>query len=76
MPITQYLEYNADNYGEEISLVEINPGAEETPRWKDFSLTQPMGYSFRREISWRGMDYRANRMAKLLYKKSNGQLLL
>ena len=69
MPITQYLEYNADNYGEEISLVEINPGAEETPRWKDFSLTQPMGYSFRREISWRGMDYRANRMANLLLSR-------
>ena len=69
MPIIDFLEKNAQNFPDDICLVEINPGAEETPKWSDFSLTQPLGYCFRREISWKGMDYRANRMANLLISK-------
>ena len=41
MPITEILKKNAELYGDEVSLVEINPGAKKGPDavWREFSLT-------------------------------------
>ena len=69
MPITQYLERNASQYGEETALIELNPEQKETRRmtWKEYSLIQPTGDEpYRREITWRVFDEKANRLANML----------
>ncbi|MGM9626369.1 MAG: class I adenylate-forming enzyme family protein, partial [Eubacteriales bacterium] len=69
MPITDLLERNASLYPDETALVEINPQFEPTSRitWKDYSLIQPeAGQPFRREITWKTFDAKANRFANLL----------
>ncbi len=69
MPITDLLVKNAALYPDECALVEINPQFEPTSRitWKDYSLIQPEpGQPFRREITWRTFDQKANRFANLL----------
>ena len=42
MPITDLLEKNARLYGDEVALVELNPGMREARKitWKDYSLIQ------------------------------------
>lgn len=71
MPITEILRKNAELYADEISLVEINPGAQRGPSavWREFALTQSTGGSYRREMSWREFDIRANRFANLLIER-------
>ena len=69
MPITEFLERNAQQCPKEVALVEINPKFEPESRitWRDYSLMQPMpGEPFRREITWEEFDERANRFANLL----------
>jgi len=69
MTIIDLLTHNALQYPEETALVEVNPKFEPTSRmtWKDYSLTEPTpGEPFRREISWREFDCRANMFANLL----------
>ena len=69
MPIFETLDKNAELYGDEISLVEINPTFEPKSRltWKDYSLIQPIpGQPFRREITWKDFKKKANRFANLL----------
>ena len=69
MPIFETLDKNAELYGNEISLVEINPSFEPKSRltWKDYSLIQPIpGQPFRREITWLDFKKKANRFANLL----------
>lgn len=69
MPITDLLVKNAQRYPEETALVEINPQFETSSRitWRDYSLIQPeVGQPFRREITWRTFDEKANRFANLL----------
>lgn len=68
MPITEILTRNADLYGDEVCLVEINPEIENTKAsWKDFELveTDP-SKKFRREMTWREFDDKANRFANFL----------
>ena len=38
MPITDYLERNAREYGNDVALVEINPDVQETRRvtWREY----------------------------------------
>ena len=73
MVITDFLERNARLYGEETALVEINP-SEERDRavtWREASLiesAQPDA-PYRRAISWRDFDRRANRFANLLLSR-------
>jgi acyl-CoA synthetase (AMP-forming)/AMP-acid ligase II len=65
MPITEILTRNATLYGEEISLIEVNPEIEEVKtNWKDYDLveTDP-SRKFRREMTWREFDDKANRFA-------------
>jgi len=69
MPITDLLVKNAELYPNDVALVEINPHFEPTSRitWRDYSLIQPeVGQPFRREITWKTFDDKANRFANLL----------
>jgi len=68
MPITEILARNAAQYGEEISLVEINPQIKEIKaNWKDYELVEPNPEKrYRREMTWREFDDKANRFANFL----------
>ncbi len=69
MPITETLVKNAELFPNDTALVEIHPEFEAASRitWKDFSLVPPQaGQPFRREISWKEFDTRANRFSNLL----------
>lgn len=72
MPITKLLERNAQLYGDEIALVEINPQVMEHARvtWKEYSLIEanPMEPG-RQEITWSEFDKKANRFANLLLSR-------
>lgn len=68
MPITELLERNAKLYGDEISLVEVNPEIkQEKASWRDYELveTDPT-MKYRREMTWREFDDKANRFANFL----------
>ena len=43
MPITELLERNAELYGGDVALVEVNPEISEVRRvtWKDYELIEP-----------------------------------
>ena len=72
MPITQFLEDNARKYANEVALVELNPEIKEVRRttWKEYELIErPVGRAYRREITWRVMDEKANRCANLLISR-------
>ena len=72
MPITHYLEKNAELYGNDSALVELNPEVWDTRRitWKDFDLTQPEpNLPYRREISWKIFNEKANRCAHYLLER-------
>lgn len=69
MPITELLTRNAELYGDEVALVEVNPEITEKKRvtWKEYELieTNPTAH-YRREITWRVFDEKANRFANML----------
>ena len=73
MIITDFLEKNARLYGQDVALVEINPSEErdKAVTWWDFNLIESAGQDapYRREISWRDFDRRANRFANLLLSR-------
>ena len=72
MPITKYLESNAEQFGNDRALVELNPEVTHNRRitWKDFDLTQPEhNLPHRREISWRIFNEKANRCAHFLLER-------
>ncbi len=73
MPITDFLERNAKIYPNDISLVEINPERQPDKNltWREFSLIETASESekYRREISWRDFDIKANRFANLLFTR-------
>ena len=72
MPITEILERNAELYGSDISLVEVNPDIKEVRRvtWKEYELIEPNPVStYRREISWSVFNEKANRFANLLLSR-------
>ena len=72
MPITQLLERNAREFGNEVALVEINPDVQEIRRvtWKEYELIESGASSeFRREITWSVFDEKANRCANLLMSR-------
>ena len=69
MPVTDLLVRNANLYGDEIALVELNPMLPDTKRttWKEYDLMQPTGTrAYRREITWSIFDEKANRVANML----------
>lgn len=70
MPITEILDKNAELYADDVALVEINP-KNETPSgrvtWRDYSLIEANPNEFyRREITWKEFNKKANRFANLL----------
>lgn len=73
MVIADLLERNARLYGSDTALVELSP-TEERDRavtWREASLiesAQPDA-PYRRELSWRDFDRRANRFANLLLSR-------
>ena len=73
MIITDFLEKNARLYGQETALVEINPSEERDKAitWWDFNLIESAGQDapYRRELSWKDFDRRANRFANLLLSR-------
>ncbi len=76
MPIFEYLEKNAQMYPDEVALVEINPKFEPTSKltWRDYALMEPQpGEPFRREITWKTFDEKANMFANLLFTRGVGK---
>jgi acyl-CoA synthetase (AMP-forming)/AMP-acid ligase II len=72
MPITEILERNARDFADDIALVELNPERSETRRvtWREYELIEPIAApNFRREITWRVFDEKANRFANLLLSR-------
>ncbi len=71
MPITEILARNASLYGEETSLVEINPQIKEVKAsWKDYELVETNPENrYRREMTWREFDDKANRLANFLLQR-------
>ena len=72
MTIVDVLEQNSRSYGDDVSLVEINPEVKEVRRvtWKEYELTEPNPMThYRREITWRVFDEKANRFANLLLSR-------
>ncbi len=72
MPITEILERNAQLYGSDISLVEVNPDIKETRRvtWKEYELIEPNPVChYRREITWSVFNEKANRFANMLISR-------
>ena len=74
MVITELLERNARLYGSDIALVEINPSEErdKAVTWREASLIEQAlpDAPYRRELSWKDFDRRANRFANLLLSRS------
>ncbi|MCI8877991.1 MAG: acyl--CoA ligase [Oscillospiraceae bacterium] len=73
MVITEFLERNARLYGDETALVELSP-TEERDRavtWREASLIESArpDAPYRRALSWRDFDRRANRFANLLLSR-------
>ena len=73
MLLTDYLERNARLWGMDTALVEINP-SEERDRavtWREFNLIESASAEapYRRELSWKDFDRRANRFANLLLSR-------
>lgn len=72
MPITEILEKNAREFGNDICLVEINPEIQEKRRvtWRDYDLVEATSMAcYRREITWSVFDEKANRVANLLLSR-------
>ncbi len=71
MPITEILTRNASLYGEETSLVEINPQIKEVKaNWKEYELVETNPENrYRREMTWREFDDKANRLANFLLQR-------
>lgn len=72
MPITDYLERNAREFGNDVALVEINPDVQETRRvtWREYELIEANPTcQYRREITWSVFNEKANRFANLLVSR-------
>ena len=76
MPITQYLQRNARQWPDDIALVELNPAAEakSLTAWKEYDLTEPSAEGpYRRQITWKVFDEKANRTANALLEVEIGR---
>ena len=72
MPITKFLERNAELYKDDVSLVEINPELQEKSRvtWREYSLIeQGARGDGRSEITWEDFNKKANRFANFLLSR-------
>ena len=72
MPITEILEKNCQQFGNDVCLIEINPDRQEKRRvtWKEYSLIEPARAPYyRREITWDIFNEKSNRFANLLLSR-------
>ena len=73
MTITDFLERNAKIYPNDVALVEINPEKQpdKNVTWREYNLIETAAESdkYRREITWRDFDIKANRFANLLFTR-------
>ncbi|MBP9989449.1 MAG: acyl--CoA ligase [Ruminococcus sp.] len=73
MVITELLERNARFYGSDSALVEINPTEERdnAVTWREASLIENASPNapYRRELTWKDFDRRANRFANLIMSR-------
>ena len=73
MVITELLERNARLWGGDIALVELNPSDDRdaATNWREASLIEEASPDapYRREMSWKDFDRRANRFANLLLSR-------
>ena len=72
MPITDFLEHNARLYGQEVALVELNPSEARDSHvtWREYKLIEEAADApYRRELTWREFERKANRMANLLLSR-------
>ena len=71
MPITEFLERNAEKFPDKTALVELNPEIREKRiTWKEYELIEPTAdVPYRREISWSVFNEKANRFANLLISR-------
>ncbi len=73
MPITDFLERNARLYGSEVALVELNPSEErdKAVTWRELNLIEAASPDtpYRREMTWKDFDRKANRFANLLLSR-------
>ena len=76
MPIIDMLRRNAELYGGETSLIELNPAEQEKREvtWHEYELVEPLSSeSYRREMNWKDFDRRSNQMANLLISRGFGK---
>lgn len=76
MPITALLERNARIRPDAIALVEVNPAQkpDENLSWREYTLIQSTSSRrYRKEITWREFDVKANRFANLLLTRGIGR---
>ncbi|MDR0286357.1 MAG: AMP-binding protein [Clostridiales bacterium] len=72
MLITEILNKNAELYGDEISLIEINPELphKDHKSWKEFSLVETDEHpGYRKAMTWRVFNEKANQFANLLLQR-------
>ncbi|MBQ7152461.1 MAG: acyl--CoA ligase [Clostridia bacterium] len=72
MPVIDFLERNARLYPDEVALIELNPAENDThgKTWKEYNLIEPGRFvPYRREITWRIFDEKANRCANMLISR-------
>ena len=73
MIITELLERNARLWGSETALVEVNPSEarDNAVTWRELNLIEAASPDtpYRREMSWKDFDRRANRFANLLLSR-------
>ncbi len=72
MVITELLERNDREFGDEVALVEINPEQIENRHvtWKEYELIEASNsHYYRREITWHVFNEKANRFANLLLSR-------
>lgn len=72
MPITELLTRNSELYGQETCLTEINLDLQNSHKviWREYELIEnnPAG-EYRREMTWRVFEEKANRFANFLIKR-------
>ena len=76
MPITDLLARNAKLYGNEVSLVEVNPELQEKRgvSWRDDELVEAVRTErCRRELTWSEFDRKANKFAHFLLENGFGK---
>ena len=76
MPITDILTRNAQLYGNDVALVEINPQELEKRHttWREYSLIESNNAaSFRSEMTWNEFERKANCMANFLLSRNIGK---